>query len=103
MEGDLLTIKLNRMKKDELIELVKFAEGKITGTKRLNTEDAESILDDFMADNNNDSIQTTWDIRECFRQLRTSKDNGDIRLTIAQQEEICDLVERFYPSKHIKT
>jgi hypothetical protein len=55
------------------------------------------IADDFMADNSNDFIKTTWDIRECFRQLRTSKDHGDIKLTIAQQEEICDLVERFYP------
>ena len=47
-----------------------------------------------------DSIQTTWDIRECFKQLRFNKNHhlglGDIRLTIAQQEEICELVERFY-------
>jgi len=47
-----------------------------------------------------DSIKTTWDIRECFKQLRFDKNHhlglGDIRLTIAQQEEICDLVERFY-------
>lgn len=47
-----------------------------------------------------DSIKTTWDIRECFKQLRLDKNHhlglGDIRLTIAQQEEICDLVERFY-------
>ena len=47
-----------------------------------------------------DSIKTTWDIRECFKQLRFDKNHhlglGDIRLTIAQQEEICDLVERSY-------
>ena len=47
-----------------------------------------------------DSIKNTWDIRECFKQLRFDKNHhlglGDIRLTIAQQEEICDLVERFY-------
>lgn len=47
-----------------------------------------------------DSIKTTWGIRECFKQLRFDKNHhlglGDIRLTIAQQEEICDLVERFY-------
>lgn len=47
-----------------------------------------------------DSIKTTWDIRECFKQLRFDKNHhlglGDIRLTIAQQEEICDLVEHFY-------
>ena len=47
-----------------------------------------------------DSIKTTWDIRECFKQLRFNKSHhlglGDIRLTIAQQEEICDLVEQFY-------
>ena len=47
-----------------------------------------------------DSIKTNWDIRECFKQLRFDKNHhlglGDIRLTIAQQEEICDLVERFY-------
>jgi hypothetical protein len=47
-----------------------------------------------------DSIKTTWDIRECFKQLRFDENHhlglGDIRLTIAQQNEICDLVERFY-------
>lgn len=47
-----------------------------------------------------DSIKTTWNIRECFKQLRFDKNHhlglGDIRLTIAQQDEICDLVERFY-------
>jgi len=47
-----------------------------------------------------DSVKSTWDIRECFKQLRFDKNHhlglGDIRLTIAQQEEICDLVERFY-------
>ena len=41
-----------------------------------------------------------WDLRKCFEQLRFDKNChlglGDIRLTIAQQEEICDLVDRFY-------
>jgi len=41
-----------------------------------------------------------WNLREHFRQLRFDKNHhlglGDIRLTIAQQEEICDLVERLY-------
>lgn len=45
-------------------------------------------------------IKSTWNIRECFKQLRFDKKHhlglGDIRLTIAQQEEICELVERFY-------
>jgi hypothetical protein len=47
-----------------------------------------------------DSVKTTWDIRECFKHLRLHKNHhlglGDIRLTIEQQDEICDLVERFY-------
>ena len=47
-----------------------------------------------------ETIKTEWDIRKCFKQLRFDKNHhlglGDIRLTIAQQEEICDLVERFY-------
>jgi hypothetical protein len=47
-----------------------------------------------------DLVKSDWNLRECFKQLRFDKNNhlglGDIRLTIAQQEEICDLVERFY-------
>ena len=45
-------------------------------------------------------VKTEWDIRKCFEQLRLDKDHhlgmGDIRLTIGMQEEICELVERFY-------
>lgn len=48
----------------------------------------------------NDLVKSNWNLRECFKQLRFDKNHhlglGDIRLTIAQQEEICDLVERFY-------
>ena len=47
-----------------------------------------------------ETIKTEWDIRKCFEQLRFDKDHhlgmGDIRLTIGMQEEICELVERFY-------
>ena len=47
-----------------------------------------------------DLVKTGWNIRECFKQLRFDKNHhlglGDIRITIAQQDEICDLVERFY-------
>lgn len=47
-----------------------------------------------------ETVKTQWDIRKCFEQLRFDKDYhlglGDIRLTIGQQEEICELVERFY-------
>lgn len=47
-----------------------------------------------------DAVKSEWDIRKCFEQLRFDKNYhlglGDIRLTIGQQEEICDLVERFY-------
>ena len=49
---------------------------------------------------NFDKVKTEWDIRKCFEELRSDKDHhlgmGDIRLTIGMQEEICDLVERFY-------
>lgn len=42
-------------------------------------------------------IKSTWSIRDCFKELRMSKENhlglGDIKLTVAQQDEICDLVE----------
>ena len=45
-------------------------------------------------------VKLDWDLRKCFEQLRFDKNChlglGDIRLTIAQQEEICDLVDRFY-------
>ena len=45
-------------------------------------------------------VKTEWDMRKCFEELRCDKDHhlgmGDIRLTIGMQEEICDLVERFY-------
>ena len=47
-----------------------------------------------------ETVKTQWDIRKCFEQLRFDKDHhlgmGDIRLTIGMQEEICELVERFY-------
>lgn len=47
-----------------------------------------------------ETVKTKWDIRKCFEQLRFDKDHhlgmGDIRLTIRMQEEICELVERFY-------
>jgi hypothetical protein len=46
------------------------------------------------------AVKSDWDLRKCFEQLRFDKNNhlglGDIRLTIAQQDEICELVERFY-------
>lgn len=44
-------------------------------------------------------IKSVWSLRECFKQLRFDKDHhlglGDIRLTIAQQDEICDLIEKY--------
>jgi len=47
-----------------------------------------------------ESVKSEWNIRKCFEQLRFDKNHhlgmGDIRLTIAQQEEICELVECFY-------
>lgn len=47
-----------------------------------------------------DAVKSDWDLRKCFEQLRVNKDchlgMGDIRLTISMQEEICELVERFY-------
>lgn len=46
------------------------------------------------------TVKTEWDIRKYFEQLRFDKDHhlgmGDIRLTTGMQEEICELVERFY-------
>ena len=52
-----------------------------------------------MADNKAAGIKTEWDIRKCFEELRFNENHlglGDIRLTIGMQEEICELVERFY-------
>ena len=46
------------------------------------------------------AVKSDWDLRKFFEQMRFDKNHhlglGDIRLTIAQQEEICELVERFY-------
>lgn len=46
------------------------------------------------------AVKSGWDLRKYFEQLRFDKNHhlglGDIRLTVAQQEEICELVERFY-------
>jgi hypothetical protein len=46
------------------------------------------------------TVKSDWDLRKFFEQMRFDKNHhlgsGDIRLTIAQQEEICELVERFY-------
>jgi len=47
-----------------------------------------------------ESMKSEWNLRKYFEQLRFDKNHhlgmGDIRLTIAQQEEICELVECFY-------
>lgn len=49
---------------------------------------------------NKEIVKSVWNLRKCFEELRFDKNHhlglGDIRLTIAQQEEICELVERFY-------
>ena len=46
------------------------------------------------------AVKSDWNLRKCFEQLRFDKNHhlglGDIRLTIGQQDEICELVERFY-------
>ena len=45
-------------------------------------------------------VKSEWNLRKLFEQLRLDKNHhlgmGDIRLTIEQQEEICELVELFY-------
>jgi len=45
-------------------------------------------------------VKSDWDLRKYFEQMRFDKNHhlgmGDIRLTMGQQEEICELVERFY-------
>ena len=60
----------------------------------------EAIYEQRKADNKADAgIKTEWDIRKCFEGLRLKENHlglGDIRLTIGMQEEICELVERFY-------
>lgn len=52
---------------------------------------------DIIDDRPKQTIKSTWSIRNCFKELRMSKHNhlglGDIRLTVAQQDEICYLVE----------
>lgn len=65
-------------------------------TKVQNSTEASNDGNNVLAD----SVKSDWDLRKCFEQLRFDKNHhlglGDIRLTIAQQEEICELVERFY-------
>ena len=59
----------------------------------------EAIYEQRKADNKAAGIKTEWDIRKCFEELRFNENHlglGDIRLTIGMQEEICELVERFY-------
>ena len=60
----------------------------------------EAANSDLGAVSGSDLVKSDWNLRECFKQLRFDKNHhlglGDIRLTIAQQEEICNLVERFY-------
>ncbi len=66
--------------------------------KNLNKQ--ETANSDLGAVSGSDLVKSDWSLRECFKQLRYDENHhlglGDIRLTIAQQEEICDLVERFY-------
>ena len=63
-----------------------------TSTNHENGNDANRLLAA--------AVKSDWDIRKCFEQLRFDKNHhlglGDIRLTIGQQEEICELVERIY-------
>lgn len=48
-------------------------------------------------------IKSLWTLKKCFEELRSNNAHhlggGDIRLTVAQQDEICALVERFYRSE----
>lgn len=45
----------------------------------------------------NNLVKSEWSLRECFKQLRFDKNPSlgacDIRLTMEQQEEICNLVD----------
>jgi len=41
------------------------------------------------------TIKSDWTIRECFEGLRKDGQLGDILLTVAVQEEICELVDYF--------
>ncbi len=63
-------------------------------------KDVEKANSDLCAVSGSYLVKSDWSLRECFKQLRFDKNHhlglGDIRLTIAQQEEICDLVEHFY-------
>ena len=51
----------------------------------------------------NDVIKSDWDIEKFFEALRFNEKThlglGDIRLTIGAQEEVCELVKRFYRKK----
>jgi len=81
--------------KKELFQITKdLAQDKIPN------QEARTILLDLLNISGSDLVKSDWSLRECFKQLRFDKNHhlglGDIRLTIAQQEEICDLVERFY-------
>lgn len=64
------------------------------------SNEATNLASCQTAVSDNDLVKSDWSLRECFNQLRSDKNHhlglGDIRLTIAQQEEICELVERFY-------
>jgi hypothetical protein len=69
----------------------------------MNKEQKVETSTDPVIDGNTElaaSAKSDWDLRKCFQQLRFDKNHhlglGDIRLTISQQEEICELVERFY-------
>lgn len=48
-------------------------------------------------------IKSDWDLKRCFRELRFDDKHhlglGDIRLTVSQQDEICDLVKKFYKKR----
>ena len=65
-----------------------------------NLNNPQAANSDLCAVSGSDLVKSDWSLRECFKQLRCDKNHhlglGDIRLTIAQQDEICDLVEHFY-------
>ena len=57
-------------------------------------ENSDGVIEDKRPSEN---AESTMILRELFRQIRLGKHNhlglGDIRLTVAQQDEICYLVE----------
>lgn len=93
----------SKTKKEHICEKIEIDDPSIDLPKIISDK---NVLELEKKTGNQETIESDWDLKRCFEQLRFNKNThlglGDIRLTIGMQEEICKLVDRFYEKKNIR-